>query len=551
MGDQKSTARLTVEEPGVVFTRKLPDETLSPLDTDAVFIVELSQPDVEVTWFKKGKPIKPSSKYEISIEGNVRKLVVKNVKDEDQTEYTCQAMNVKTSSKLKLEGKFLINQFRLLIFSIAVETSPKITLPKTEYRVKKGEDITLEAQFTARPQPTDEWTINGKVVKKSKKFVPKLTESSASLTIFKTEDSDVGTYTIKLRNNCGEASAQLNLKLMGKDFRGFPLVFTQPINQTIPNNSPDVPSQPGTPEIAEVADDHVTIYWKAPESDGLSPITHYILEYHDKDEFLTWHTIDTKIIETTHTITSLQQSKEYNFKITAVNEIGPSKPSNPSAFVKIETPKKPEPPVIQEPLKDCTTGLKKSITLSSVISGVPKPEITWSKDGRTFKNKNQSFESCLAKYVITETHENSGGVYKISAKNSAGTAETTCELRIQEAPVIQVDEKTITQKLKVTSQWKIDVKVLGHPVPEITWLKNNTQLETTKHCTIYTEESSTSIAIYSLQREDTGIYEIIAKNSAGEAKQELNLRVVGKLSLASNLTLPKSFVNFKAVVVEN
>lgn len=457
---------------------------------------------------------------------------MKNVKDDDQTEYTCQAMNAKTSSKLTLEGKLTKKQefSNINQFSKDVETSPKIALPKTEYRVKKGDDVTLEAQFTARPQPTDEWTVNGKVIKKSKKFVPKLTESSATLTIFKTEDVDIGLYTIKLRNNCGEASAQLNLKLMGKLICEFPPLCTQTINQTVPNNSLDVPSQPGTPEIAEVTDDHVTLYWKAPESDGLSPITHYILEYHDKEEFLTWNTIDTETItETTHTLTSLQKSKEYNFKVTAVNEIGPSKPSNPSVFVKIETPKKPEPPVIQEPLKDANIGLKKPITLSAVISGVPKPEITWSKDGRTFKNKNQTFEACVAKYVISETHENSGGVYKISAKNTAGVAETTCEVVIKETPVIEVDETTITQKLRVTSQWKIEAKCRGHPSPDIEWFKNKLPIETSKHCTIYTEESSTSIAIYSLQRDDTGIYEIIARNSAGEARQELNLRVVGKL----------------------
>lgn len=96
------------------------------------------------------------------------------------------------------------------------ESAPKITPPKPEVRAKKGEDVTLKVDFTARPKPTDEWTVNGKVIKKSKKFVQTITESSATLTIYKVEDADVGDYTIKLKNSCGEASAKLNLVLMGE-----------------------------------------------------------------------------------------------------------------------------------------------------------------------------------------------------------------------------------------------------------------------------------------------------------------------------------------------
>jgi hypothetical protein len=42
-----------------------------------------------------------------------------------------------------------------------------------------------------------------------------LTDTAASLTIRKVEEEDVGNYTIKLSNNCGEATAELTLILMG------------------------------------------------------------------------------------------------------------------------------------------------------------------------------------------------------------------------------------------------------------------------------------------------------------------------------------------------
>lgn len=203
VGKQKSVARLKVEEPAVEFIKRLPDVTLVPLNTDAVFVVELSPSDVPVKWLKKGKEIKPSDKYIIISEGNVRKLIVKNATEEDQTDYTVVALNVQSTSKLKTE---------------IIETPPKITVDKKDYKVKKGEEVTMEAKYTARPQPEDEWTVNGKVVVTSKKIKKTITESSASLTITKVEEEDVGTYNVKLTNNSGEASGEMNLILLGECF---------------------------------------------------------------------------------------------------------------------------------------------------------------------------------------------------------------------------------------------------------------------------------------------------------------------------------------------
>lgn len=53
------------------------------------------------------------------------------------------------------------------------------------------------------------------------------------------------------------------------------------------------------------------------------------------------------------------------------------------------------------------------------------------RDGRAFKNKSMTYENRVAKYVITETTENSAGTYFCQARNDAGSAETSCQLKIQ------------------------------------------------------------------------------------------------------------------------
>lgn len=104
VGDNSSEATLIVEEPLVDFTIKLPDVTLVQRNSDATLLVELSNPNVEVNWFKKGKIIKNSPKFELYSHDTIRKVIIHNATDDDISEYSCIAQNVKTTTKLKIEG---------------------------------------------------------------------------------------------------------------------------------------------------------------------------------------------------------------------------------------------------------------------------------------------------------------------------------------------------------------------------------------------------------------------------------------------------------------
>jgi hypothetical protein len=49
-----------------------------------------------------------------------------------------------------------------------------------------------------------------------------------------------------------------------------------------------------------------------------------------------------------------------------------------------------------------------------------------------------TYENRVAKYVISETTENSAGVYTCQARNDAGTAETSCQLKIQGSVLVSI-----------------------------------------------------------------------------------------------------------------
>lgn len=228
VGEQNSKAKLTVEEPIVEFITKLPDVTLVSKNTDAFFTVKISKSDIPVKWFIKGKEIQPNDKFIItSDDTGVKTLTIKKCTEEDQSEVTCVALNVKTSSKLKVEGNSIISSLssqclrmytNFIIIIIVTETAPKIHIDDTkkEYKVRENEDINMTLEYTSTTLPRDEWSCQGIVLVKSKRINTKITDSSASLTIKKVQETDAGQYTLDLRNNAGRTSAVVSLTVISK-----------------------------------------------------------------------------------------------------------------------------------------------------------------------------------------------------------------------------------------------------------------------------------------------------------------------------------------------
>ena len=83
-----------------------------------------------------------------------------------------------------------------------------------------GKQARFEATVTGLPQPDVVW------MKDEKKLEPSANVSIESrgnvkiLTLKKSEQDDIGTYTIQASNEAGEAFCSANLKVQGKVFLG-------------------------------------------------------------------------------------------------------------------------------------------------------------------------------------------------------------------------------------------------------------------------------------------------------------------------------------------
>ena len=99
----------------------------------------------------------------------------------------------------------------------------------------------------------------------------------------------------------------------------------------------DVPDKPGQPVVDEITAESVTLSWAAPESDGGSPITNYLVEMKVKGD-RKWKSLTAgqQHTDTTFTVTGLKEETDYEFHVTAENKAGQSSASDVTAAKYVE-----------------------------------------------------------------------------------------------------------------------------------------------------------------------------------------------------------------------
>lgn len=275
-----------------------------------------------------------------------------------------------------------------------------------------------------------------------------------------------------------------------------------------------------------MASDSLTLFWKAPEDDGNDEIIEYILEYKESVT-VNWTQI-TQIADTTYKVDTLKADSDYAFRVIAVNNVGSSPPSPISPYIRTTAPFEKEKPTILEPLVDKSVSLDEKLVLSTVIGGTPVPKVTWYKNKTVINEEETTYENRVTKYIIEKTTIETECEYTCVAENDEGKAETSCYVTVQEKPTITIDSKYISQKLRKGTTYTIKGMISGYPEPEIIWRRDKVTMTTDSRVTITRNDREITLQMTDVERDDTGKYTIIVKNSAGEATVDLTLKVIDK-----------------------
>ncbi|KAL3252348.1 hypothetical protein MRX96_017667 [Rhipicephalus microplus] len=174
---------------------------------------------------------------------------------------------------------------------------------------------------------------------------------------------------------------KFRVKAVNKEGESEPLETDIPITAKDPY---DAPSAPGKPEATDWNKDHVDLKWTPPDKDGGAPISHYVIEKKEKNSPRWEKAAEVPGDQCKGTAPFLDEGKEYEFRVIAVNKAGPGEPSEASKPV-VAKPRFLAPRIDRKNLHDLTIKAGQPIKFDVNVQGEPPPTIVWSLDDETLK----------------------------------------------------------------------------------------------------------------------------------------------------------------------
>ncbi|OTF76669.1 hypothetical protein BLA29_001005, partial [Euroglyphus maynei] len=225
------------------------------------------------------------------------------------------------------------------------------------------------------------------------------------------------------------------VKAVNKEGESEPLETLSPI---IAKDPYETPGQTGRPEPVDWNKDHVDLKWEPPANDGGAPIESYIIEKREKGSPRWVKSAEVPGDQTRGTAPHLEEGKEYEFRVTAVNKAGPGEPSEASKSV-VAKPRFLAPRIDRSAFKDLTISAGQKIFYDVPVIGEPPPEITWNINGKTMPAEGDTHhkidtEDYNTKLTARNATRADSGAYTITAINSSGRDTVTVQVLVTDKP---------------------------------------------------------------------------------------------------------------------
>ncbi|HZS74500.1 MAG TPA: fibronectin type III domain-containing protein, partial [Candidatus Nitrosotalea sp.] len=190
--------------------------------------------------------------------------------------------------------------------------------------------------------------------------------------------------------------------------------------------NPTAPQPPTNLSATAASSSTINLSWSAPSDNGGSAITGYDIE-RSTDSGSTWNTLDanTGSSSTAYSDTRLSPSTSYMYRVSAINSVGTSSPSNTASATTFAAATAPQPPTGLAANAISSSEIDLSWTAPSNDGGaaITGYMIERSQDsGSTWSTISSDTGSAGTTYSDTGLAPSTGYTYRVSAINSVGTS---------------------------------------------------------------------------------------------------------------------------------
>lgn len=488
----------------------LENKNCAPSDTVCFDVMVFANPKPKVTWTRGNENLCNSDNCEViaDIDANKYRLIIQNVGPNEDGTYTLTASNNLGTTK---------QDFKL---GVHVEKPIFIKCPESQ-SVKDYEPLALNVHVHGIPRPTLIWKKDGKILDQAANGIKTDILSNDELTStfeiphFKADMA--GKYTVSATNDVG--TTEENFELTLKDLR--PTFVTKMDSaMEIEENQPLVLkcTVDGSPKPS--------VQWFK-NGDEVIP----------NDNLKCTLTPD-GIVELS--IKSCAPSDSGAYKLVAKNPHG----SEVGLCAVAVTPK-PMTPEFIKPVTDQSITVGEPLKIEAEVSGFPPPEIRWVKDGMPLCpmeriNVINNPNGCVG-LSIDKTEPYDAGIYKCIISNKEGTIESAAHIDVK--PLKK--EPEFAAKLNDTKSVEgfpvqLQIKAVGNPTPELKWFHNGKEIEPNENLTTVVDDDGVhqALVINNCTPENSGLYEVIARNSEGTATTNAKLLVTPKYDESQPEELP-------------
>ncbi|XP_064457274.1 hemicentin-1-like isoform X2 [Ornithodoros turicata] len=182
-----------------------------------------------------------------------------------------------------------------------------------------------------------------------------------------------------------------------------------------------------------------------------------------------------------------------------------------------------------------TATVGSAVRLSCESQGIPAPIVTWKDWNERLVETSERAETVGHSLNFPRgVRLEDAGVYTCVAQNEAGLMERRVNLTVVAPPSIENHTKSTLEVTIVEGQAALlQCSASGTPSPNVTWLKDGTPLESTKHAQQNASaririisKNGSALCIDAVDLSHSGRYVCLANNEAGTATLTYNLQVV-------------------------